>query len=142
MTAPLSCEGCSTIKVAHEAYVMRLDVGSGHVHPAARGETDLPSPEQPLDVGELEFDIGRAAVVALAGAVASMWRSSACIPSGVSDRPEGAEWRQAKVPRKASNRRAIFCAPSSASRSAARSRASPTRSPRADRRRLREALRV
>ena len=33
-----------------------------------RARQSLPSPEQPLDVGELQFDIGRAAVVALAGA--------------------------------------------------------------------------
>ena len=66
----------------------------------------LPPPEQPLDIGELQFDIGRPAVVALAGAgVASISRSSAFISSGLSARPARTEWWQAMVASRWSSRR-------------------------------------
>ena len=51
----------SDCAVPMRSFVLTIFVQQGRPHP-------LPPPEQPLDVGQLQFDVGRAAVVALAGA--------------------------------------------------------------------------
>jgi len=55
----------------------------------SRQEAPSSSSEQPLDVGQLEFDIGRPAVICTGRScgVASIWRNSAFISSTLSRRP-------------------------------------------------------
>ena len=59
-----SCEACSATAVRDASSSM----GGSEFMRVFDVSPPLPSPEQPLDVGELELHIGRAAVVALAGA--------------------------------------------------------------------------
>ena len=77
----------------------RIDPSLSRSQKSRRGSSGFsPSAEQPLNVGELQLDIGRPAVVALAApGVASISRSSAFISSGLSLRPERTEWWQAIV---------------------------------------------